>query len=178
MSKSNIKEYFVPPFVLVIICLVVTASLALTYQMTSPIIAENAEKTKIEAVQAVLPDGENFEEKEGTVDGVSTYFVSSNNEGIAVMATEKSFGGPMDVMVGIDSNGAIVSVKIVSHIDTPGLGDKPMAEEEISQYNGLSQLTGTGTKDSNEIDGVTGATVSSDAIFRATQKALEQWAAL
>ncbi len=178
MSKNNIIEYFFPPMVLVIICLVVTATLALTYNLTEPVIAKNSTKTQIEAAQAVLPEGEDFEEKSGTIEGVSSYFQSSNNVGIAVMATEQSFGGPMDVMVGINTSGKVVSVKVVSHIDTPGLGDLPMAEEEISQYNGISILEEDSIKESDTIDGVTGATISSDAIYQAVKTALDQWADL
>ncbi len=178
MSNKTLKEYLTPPIVLVIICLVVTATLSVVYQLTEPVIAANTAQTQIEAVQEVLPAGTGFEEYAGTVDGSTSFFQSENHKGIAVMATEKSFGGPMNVMVGIDNSGKIVAIKIVTHIDTPGLGTLPMVPEELGQYTGLDTLSGEGTKDSTEIDGVTGATVSSDAIFRATKTALAQWEAL
>ncbi len=178
MSKNNFKELIFPPLALVLICLVVTAILSLVFNLTEPTIEAHKTNSQSLSAQEVLPKGEGFIEKKGTVDGVTSYFQSMNDEGIAVLATEKSFGGTMDVMVGIDTDGEVTSVKIVSHTDTPGLGDLPMTEEELSQYKRVSQLDGEGTKESDTIDGVTGATVSSDAIFRSVKSALDQWNAL
>ena len=57
-----VKEFVVPAAVLTVICLVVSAALAGTYQLTEPVIeaAKRAEADQSRVV--VLPDGQNFEQ--------------------------------------------------------------------------------------------------------------------
>jgi electron transport complex protein RnfG len=78
-------------------------------------------------------------------------------------------------MVGIDSQGAITGVKVTQHKDTPGLGTKAMTTSYLSQYQGKKAITRTGESGMTQIDAITGATLSSNGIFRATKTALAQY---
>ena len=74
-----------------------------------------------------------------------------------------SFGGSLEVEVTV-SGGKITAVNVVKHSDTPGISDGAIKNipERIVASNAV------------QVDAVSGATVSSDAIMKAVQKALEQ----
>lgn len=176
MSRS-LKSNFTPPIILVIICLIVTLALSLTYKITKPIIDRNISLAESEAMALVLPGSDSFKETSSELaPNVEKAMVSTNGAGIAVLASEKSFGGPLKVMVGISSDGKITGVTIVSHADTPGLGTLPMEEDVMSQYVGLSSLPESTIKNDAQVDAISGATISSNAIYLAIKNALGQYA--
>ena len=76
MKKLNAKEILVPAVSLFIICLVVTALLAVTNMVTAPKIDELAAERQDEAKKVVLSDAESFsDEKTVEKDGVQyTYY--------------------------------------------------------------------------------------------------------
>lgn len=57
---SAAQDYIKPTLVLAIICLVVTLLLSATYEITLPIIEENAVRTAEEARKEVLPEADSF----------------------------------------------------------------------------------------------------------------------
>ncbi len=175
--NSSKKELIAPSLVLVIMCFVITASLAGTYQMTKPIIedinAKNADATRA----VVMPAGaDGFTKFEGELaPNVVDMYKANNGSGMTFTTVDKGFGGTITVMVGVDANGAITGVKITDHTETPGLGNKAMTPEYLSQYIGQTAITRTDEAEKTQIDAITGATVSSNAIFRATNTALIQY---
>jgi|GEM_PF-597435 len=95
----------------------------------------------------------------------------------AVRVEETGFGGPVSVLTLIDPAGATVrSVEVLSHNETPGLGDG------ITQTHFLGQFTGRGPGDAFQvgvdIDGITMATQSSTAVAKAVKRAVEAVQAL
>lgn len=175
MKTSNFREMIAPSLVLVIICLVVTAALAVTYQVTKPIIEEINIKNANLARAEVLPEGAGgFTQLDAEmIENVTEVYEADNGSGMVFTTVDKGFGGAMTVMVGINASGEIQGVKVTRHGETPGLGTKAMTPEYLSQYGGLSTVAIDGT-DAN-VDAVTGATISSNAIFRAVETALEQY---
>ena len=63
MKKLNAKEILVPAVSLFIICLVVTALLAVTNMVTAPKIDELAAERQNEAKKVVLSDAESFSDE-------------------------------------------------------------------------------------------------------------------
>lgn len=59
---KNFKEFAIPTVALFLICLVATALLAVTNNVTAPKIAELAEQTEVETRQKVLPAATGFGE--------------------------------------------------------------------------------------------------------------------
>jgi len=177
MKISEHKEMIAPTLVLFLICLVITAALAGTYQVTKPIIDEINIKNANIARGEVLPEGEGAFSKIETElsTGIVEVYEADNKAGYVFTAEDKGFGGKITVMVGVDSNGEITGVKVTGHTETPGLGTKAMTAEYLSQYNGEVSVTRTNEPDKTRIDAVTGATVSSNAIFRAVDASLAQY---
>jgi Na+-translocating ferredoxin:NAD+ oxidoreductase subunit G len=81
----------------------------------------------------------------------------------------------MEVMVGISENGEVTGVKILSHSDTPGLGTLPMKPDYLKQYTGLTSLPADHIDDDDSVDAVTGATISSNAIYNSIKQALYEY---
>lgn len=178
MSDKNFaKEYIAPVVVLFAICLVVSFALAQTYGITAPLI-EKINKENADAARAyVLPSGaDGFTKYDGDlVEGVTECYIADNKSGIAVTATYKSFGGTLTAMVGVDSEGSITGVSVMEHGDTPGLGTKAMTEEYLSQYLGILEASADKIKQDSQVEAITGATISSNAIYHTVSEALAQF---
>ncbi len=169
---KNFKEYIFPAIALIAICFVVTLALAATYTSTAPVIAKVNQDRADAARTAVLPEGNNSFTKldlDSVVDGVEEIYYATNKSGVVITTSDKGFGGKIKVMTSFDKEGKIVAVKLIEHKETPGLGTKVMAPDYLDQYTGKSVL--------ENIDTISGSTISSMAMFRAVEKAVEQYPA-
>jgi electron transport complex protein RnfG len=91
------------------------------------------------------------------------------------------YSGKIEIMMGVDPEGTITGIEIVSHAETPGLGAKIEKEEKWpGKGSGPGGLVGKSLannlkvkKDGGEIDQITGATISPRAIVKAVKKGLE-----
>lgn len=175
-KKNSFQDTFAPAVVLVCICLVVTFALAMTYKVANPIIEQNAAAAANEARMQVLPDGDSFKPYDGTlVDGVTEAYMAENGAGMAVTAQYKGFGGLVTTMVGIDANGAITGVQVTEHAETPGLGTKAAEPDYLKQYLGVTDATAGHINDDAAIDAISGATITSNAVYGAVVEALAQY---
>lgn len=163
--KEN-KQYIMCVVVLTAICLFISGALALVNDITLPVITEagiaRAEAARIE----VLPEADGFEEVilEGKPDSVTQIFEATNGAGYVMMLTVKGYGGNIELICGINSEGRITQTKTLSHGETAGLGAKIDTEEYKSQYVGKdSSLEG--------VDAISGATISSTAYKNAINDA-------
>lgn len=181
MKNSKVKEILIPAVSLFLICIVVTALLALTNSVTAPKIAQLAEDTENNAKKVVLQQAESFSEaKTAEKDGAQyTYYdgLSADGEiiGYVFSTSAKGYGGDIDVMVGVGTDGTVKGVSILSISETAGLGMNAKNEKFLDQF--LGKTSGiTVTKNSpaeNEIQALTGATITSKAVTSAVDTALE-----
>lgn len=165
--KSVISEIVKPIVVLTCICLVVSAALAYTNKVTSPIISEAQEKAAEEARSEVLKEADSFErlELDGIPERVTEVYKAQNGAGYVFMLTTKGYGGDMKLICGIKSDGSIEACKTLSHSETSGLGSKTAEDPYKSQYIGKSFDT------LDEVDAISGATISSTAYKNAVADA-------
>jgi electron transport complex protein RnfG len=83
-------------------------------------------------------------------------------------------------MMGIDSSGTILGVRVLSHSETPGLGDRIEAKKDdwIFSFNKLS-LNNTPDamwavkKDGGRFDQFSGATITPRAVVKAVKSGLD-----
>ena len=93
------------------------------------------------------------------------------------------YSGDIRLLAGIRGDGSLSGVRVVAHRETPGLGDKIYKDEAfVSAFRALSidpeivaVKKGTAS-DRNEIDAITGATISSKAVVRIINEAHTAWA--
>lgn len=158
-SKKKMPDGAKCVVVLAVLCLVISAALAFTNQMTYPVITEGATERAEQARVEALPQAEGFELMEG-LDGVpasvTEIYRSTNDVGYVFMITVKGYGGDMKLICSIDNDGKIVSCKTLSHNETAGLGSKTAEDAYKNQYIGQdSSLSG--------VQAISGATISSNA---------------
>ncbi|MBQ2746313.1 MAG: FMN-binding protein [Clostridia bacterium] len=175
LLNSN-SDIFRPIAVLTAICLVVAILLSFTNLITKDTIANMELKASNDAM-SVLISAEKYEKAD--VEG--ELYIAKNGEevkGYIVKTVGHGYGGDVVIMTAISTDKKVMGVKILSAADeTPGLGQNVTKESFYSQYIGKTEnitvLKNGANSDKNEINAVTGATVSSKAVTGAVNKAFE-----
>ena len=174
MKKENNVMYILRLTVtLLLICGVVAAVLAGVNSITKDKIAAIQEQKTLDAIAEVLPGVEGLEKMtlSGDTGIVKSVYTSENN--YAVEVTPVGFDGEVTMMVGI-CGGQVTGISVISHTETPGLGAVAAAanakgEAFRSQFAGLSGTLAVG----EDIDAISGATITSKAVVTGVNAALE-----
>ena len=177
--KKNREDIIKPVGVLLAICIIIPLALSVTNNVTAKKIAELEAANSKKNMQSLI-DADNFEECEN---GEITYYAAINGgETAAYIFTEssKGYGGDVSVMTAIKPDGTVAGVAILDVSgETPGLGQNAAKESFFSQYIGLkkgvSVLKNGAKAENNEVDAVTGATITSTAVTRAVNKAFDDF---
>ena len=176
---NKYTDFFRPMFVLTIICLVTAAALSVTNMLTATRIENLANQNKNREMSALLP-AQNYREVAVSNKNSQLFLAQdeSNFVGYVVTASAKGYGGDINIMAAINPDKKIIGVSILSAADeTPGLGANVTKPEFYSQFAGLSAnitaIKNTANPANNEIKTVTGATISSKAVTKAVNQALQ-----
>lgn len=163
--KTSVKDILKPIIVLGCICLVVTAMLAYINTVTSPIITEAEEKAAAEARMEVLPDAKGFTKLDvkNLPEEITEVYKADNGVGYLFMMTVKGYGGDIKLICGVNSDGSINETKTLSHAETSGIGSR-VVDNESSYRKGY---VGKTADNFDEVDAVSGATISSTAYKKA-----------
>ena len=174
-TESNVMYILRLTVTLLLISAVVAAALAGVNAYTAPIIAALKEAKTQQAIEAVLPGG--GEEIEFTDDTGIVKKVYASDTGYAIQVAPMGFGGAIDMMVGVDKDGNVLAISIISQTETAGLGS--VAAEKTSkgeafrgQFTGMSGVL-TVDKDGGEVDAISSATITSRAVVSGINAALE-----
>lgn len=110
------------------------------------------------------------------------YRVYDNEQPVAALFAVTAMGGyagPIRVLIGVRYNGELSGVRILSHRETPGLGDRIVSTRSdwVQQFPGKSLGKPPLAKwyletDGGEFDQLTGATVTPRAVLRAIRETL------
>ena len=149
-SNSNWETTVKPIVVLSVISLVVSLLLALVNSMTAPVIAENTKRTTLAAYVGVLPSVSDATELEEVTDYTTanvTGVVKAPDGSLAIKAEE-------------------TGIWVDASTQTKGIGSGVADEDFLKQFDGLD-CTQNVVMGENGVDGKTGATFSSKALFAA-----------
>lgn len=171
-----------------------TLLVAITWDATEERIAENERAFLLRTLADVLPEGgydnavhEDFitvidADLLGVAAPVPIYRARRRGQPVAVVLTPVApggYSGPIRLLVGITADGSISGVRVVSHRETPGLGDKIEVERDdwILDFDGRSlgqppPQRWTVRRDGGEFDQFTGATITARAVVSAVRDAL------
>lgn len=160
---------------LLLIAAVAGVALAVTNQITKGPIEEGKIAAANEARRGVMPEAEEFEEITDIPEGIdSVYTAKKGGEviGYTAQVTVNGYGGKIEVTVGMSVDGMITGISVggSEFSETPGLGEKTKSIEFRSRFLGLKfdpenpfKAEKTPQKE-NEIQAVTSATISSQAV--------------
>lgn len=173
--------------------------LVLTYQYTYPSVQAHRSEVLREAIAEVLKqparadtlflvDGALVATLPAGVDGTKTeriyrgYGEDGAPSGYAIGASEAGFADQVVVLFGYDAaRRSVLGLKILSHKETPGLGDKIVKPDFTSRFVGkIAPIVGV--KDAapgpSNVAMITGATISSRTVIREMNNAVARWTPL
>jgi len=176
--------------VLTIFCTVAAVALAKVYDITRGPIAEQERLKTLNALKAVLPPFNNDidrearevvvgKDKKGRDIKIKFYNGRMNETPVGTafqVIAPDGYAGDIVILMGVTPEGKVSGIEIISHKETPGLGNKITKEEWRKQFKGRSLEDGPRLavkKDGGEIDQFSGATISPRAVVGAVKKGLE-----
>ncbi len=179
--------------ILTIFAVIGVGMVAFVYQHTEDRIAANEREALLKLLTALVP-AEHIDndivsdvvvaEDAGRLgmDQVDVYLGTKSGEPVAAVfasVVPDGYSGPIKLLVAVRTDGSLGGVRVVSHKETPGLGDK--VEEQKSDWvlsfndKSLTNPTLSGWKvkrDGGEFDQFTGATVTPRSIVKAVKNTL------
>ncbi len=179
---------------LVALATVAAALLAWMNGLTRERIENNVLEQRLRALRQVLPadaydnephlDVVMVEDREllGSAQLLPAYRARSADQPVAVVLTAiapNGYAGEIRMLVGIGVDGRVVAVRVTSHSETPGLGDRI----EIGKSDWIDAFTGMQSenpldkdwvlsKDGGMFDHMTGATITSHSVVTAVRNAV------
>ncbi len=207
MASKTKSTFLTMTLTLLVVGVVASSLLAMIYKVTKEPIAKAEQAKKEKAIMQVVPKFDNSpfldvykipvldEDGKETSDSL-TCFPAKNGDkivGIAIETyTDKGFSGHFTVMVGFLPDGTIYNTAILSHKETPGLGDKMAKNKSLSfKKNKEGEVVDTlwwskqfmninletfdlrVKKDGGEVDAITASTISSRAYCEAVDRAYQ-----
>ncbi len=173
-KKSPLENYYVRIIgTLLVITAVVAVLLALVNMVTAPRIAALATEKKAAAMSEVMPGTDNFETlgvPEGNKDVTEVLLAKKGDEvlGYCVQTSTNGNDGAIQLMVGVDPDGAVTSVSILSQKETMYVNKHG---ELIAQYAGMSGSVALSV-DGGDVSAISGATITSRAVTKGVNSAL------
>ena len=178
--------------VLLLVTAIAGGVLAGVNSITSPVIAERQKMESLSAILDLFPDAnDSVEYDEGQVAEIAASYPSirevteviSDGEilGYAITTVTGGYGGDINTLVGVRSDGTLAGIKVLVMSETPGLGakivDDPAFAESFQGKGAGGSVTPSGEgAGENEVMMLSGATVSTDAVVKGVNEALDAFA--
>ncbi len=175
VKQNTTKSMLLPPLVLALICAVCCGLLAFANNLTKDKIAA-AEADAIQESLQELPDAgtftavEDFQPLTQEKAAATALYVDEKGQAAVLVTADGYSKGGLQVVVGIDADGAVTGVSFVSIAETPGLGTKVQTNPELL----LDNMKGLSDGDAvDAVDNITGATYSSKGMKAAIRCAMD-----
>jgi electron transport complex protein RnfG len=170
LKNSTLKRLY-PVLLLTAVVLVSVILLSFIDNLTRGKIEEEQEKQTNRMLQAMFPAMTGYT----LINDI--YVIESNNQriGYAYIATGRGYGGTISILVGLEDENTIKGISIVSQTETAGLGNRITMPSFTDQFADKQINDIKLKRDNGQIDGITGATISSKAVIEAVRNtALEK----
>ncbi len=193
-SITQIKTVVITASLLMLFAVIGAALVGLTFTQTEDDIKHNEELTLLKKLNNIIPadsyDNDLLQDiitlkanpLLGTDEQSLAYRARKNRKNVAVVFSSiapNGYNGPIHLLVGIKTDGALAGVRVVKHRETPGLGDVVSSTHSdwILDFDGrsLSNPEQKGWKvkrDGGIFDQFTGATITPRAVVKAVHNAL------
>jgi len=181
------KEVIKNTFIMLIITIVAGGILGFVYDSTKDVIAKQEEEKKILAYKTVFSDAEDFNELSFEVDDslkssfVEAGFAAEDIDGLVVaksatgenlgyillITTHEGYGGDISFTMGVRNDGTLNGISLLSISETAGLGmeaGKVLVPQFKDRKATQFTYTKTGALQPDEIDAISGATITTNAI--------------
>lgn len=184
MKNTIIKD----TIILTLITLIAGGVLGLVYEITKDPIAKQQELAKQEAYKAVFENADTFEvcveaedadlaaylagegfEAQTVNEIMEAKDASGETLGYAInLTTSEGYGGDITFSMGVQADGTLNGISILTISETAGLGMNATKDEFKGQFKEKQadafEVTKTGASKENEINAISGATITSNAV--------------
>ena len=184
MKNTIIKD----TIILTLITLIAGGVLGLVYEITKEPIAKQQELAKQEAYKAVFEDADTFEvcveaedadlaaylagegfEAQTVNEIMEAKDASGETLGYAInLTTSEGYGGDITFSMGVQADETLNGISILTISETAGLGMNATKDEFKGQFKEKQadafEVTKTGASKENEINAISGATITSNAV--------------
>ncbi len=165
------KDIFKITLNLVIIYLIGGFILAFVYANASPKIFRNNEEAEKKALKMLMPDAD-VNEKLGEWsihDKHAKYFISKKGGdtiGYIIQSFGKGYSSYINTFIAVDKDFTVQKINVLSHAETPGLGDEIDSDSFKNQFKGktIEHLKVIKGETKEDIQAISGATISSRAV--------------
>ena len=176
------KKIIKDTLILTAITLISGLALATVYQITKQPIAQAEAAAELAAYEGVFPEATFETLAPASFDPVAAGV--ADGEGVTVEAVAAArrdgqtvgYGGNITVAVGVATDGSLTGISVISQSETAGLGAKCAAADFADQFRGITGgtvvFTKTGKSAPNEIDALSGATITTRAVTAAVNTGL------
>ncbi len=130
---------------------------------------KNAQAELTAKLQTILPDSTTFTEEPytGKDPRISRVFVAEN--GVVVETVTSGYAGDITMLIGVSNDGKVTGLQVRYLEDTFGLGAEALTDADfLSQFLNTDGNAEVGV----DVDGITGATVTSRAVARSVKSAV------
>jgi Na+-translocating ferredoxin:NAD+ oxidoreductase subunit G len=190
-----IKQYARLGLILAAFAATACVGLAFVYQATEKQIAANQDKQLNESLADLFPAadafkdvGEGFPAATGDTKVLSAYAATKAGSllGVAIRATGPSYGGPAVLLVGLGTDRKVSGVRVLSLVDTPGLGQNANNPgyfvNKARKLTFAGQFAGKSLGDAfvvkQDVDAISASTITSRSlttIIKASADAGQAW---
>lgn len=161
---------------LTLACIISGCIIGGTYYVT----AGTAEKASIQmrddTMKTMVAGSTSIKEIPGKAEWYEVY-KENDLMGYILPSKTKGYGGTMELLVAVDKDLKVITYKIVTSNETPGLGQNAAKEAFVSLFTGKTEDHLTVTKDSSDKDDIqamSGATITSKAVTLGVKNAVEE----
>ncbi len=157
-------------------CLISGCIIAVTYFFTADAAVAASIKLRDDTMKTMVDGSTGIKEIEGKDEWYEVY-KGDELMGYIVPSDTKGYGGTIELLVAVDPEGKVLTYKILTSKETPGLGDNASKKEFTSQFTGKTTEHLIVTKDpsdTEEIQAMSGATITSKAVTLGVKAAVEE----
>ena len=194
MFKDHLKKISTTAAAMIIFSLAASTALSVFYFITKSPIDESDARAKRIFLNQVIPadlydnnlvkDTISVEPSPllGNKKNIDVYRAKKNNQVIAVIieaVAPDGYSGEIKTLVGIDQEDKILGVRVITHKETPGLGDYIEIDKsqwiknfDLKSLDKVSEKQWAVKKDGGDFDYVSGATITPRAVIKSTYKSL------
>lgn len=185
------KETIKLGFVLLLVTAIAGGILAGVNGVTAPVIAEMERQASFGALLEIFPEANDFiEVEESVLDEIKStngsvfevYKAVKDEEelGYALKTLSGGYGGDINTLIGIKSDGTVAGLRVLENSETPGIGSRIVEDfafrESFIDKNALASLTPVDAPSADdEVLMLSGATVSTEAVLKGVNDALDAY---
>ena len=154
------------PFVSLVLAAIVLLG---TYNLTLNIRSANAQKELQAKIEVLLPGSTTFVEETYTGDDANIAFVYKGENGYVIGTATAGYAGTIRMLIGVSNDGYVTGLQVRQMEETFGLGGEAMTDWQfLAQFLRTEGDAAVG----ENIDAISGATVTSKAITRCVNSAV------